>query len=323
MTIQLRRPQMKTQQAKITDEDWQYFSLGIDKQEFILPSKRQDYTSDPRAVALVQAIKNGQDLSGQDFSGINLKGADISGGNFQGANFAGAIFYNTTARNCHFDQANFDGAYWENFDASESCFTDASFHHIFIKNITLDGSEIDEKELAKFSALEHLMRLIESGQLDIKSLSKTDLMHLDLRRLDLSKVDLEGIDLSMLVLEGVNLCGTYIDPKQLMSLAGLEHYHCSVQTMKEKKLKLETLKVIQSKNNELSRYSKKQAQLKKQNPETPNDKLKRPLPKGHKNIEEIKKDTQYKGVTEQPTAKGRRLKTQPFKRKKINIKNRN
>lgn len=322
MTIQLQRPQMKTQQAKITDEDWQYFSLGIDKQEFVLPSQRQDYTSDPRAVALVEAVKNGQDLTGKDFSGVNLKGADISGGNFQGANFSGAIFYNTTAKNCHFEQANFDGAYWENFDASGSYFTDASFHHIFVKNITIEDAEIDEKELAKLSALEYLIYLIESGQIDIKSLSQADLMHLDLRRLDLSKVDLSGVDLSMLVLEGVNLCGTYIDPKQLMSLAGLEHYHCSVQKMKEKKLKLETLRVIQAKNNDLNRYAQEQAQLKKQKSETPRNKLKRPLPKGNKSPEEIKKKIEQQGVTEQPSAYERHLKTQPLKRKKINIKNR-
>ena len=122
MTEQLQRPEMKTQSAKITEEEWSYFSLGIDVQEFILPSERADYKSDPKAVALVEAIKAGEDLSGRDFSGVNLKGADISGAKLQGANLSGAIFYKTTANKCDFQGANFDGAYMEYFDGSGSNF---------------------------------------------------------------------------------------------------------------------------------------------------------------------------------------------------------
>ncbi len=285
MTENLQRPQMKTQSAKITEEEWSYFSLGIDVQEFILPSERGDYKTDPKAVALVEAIKAGEDLSGRDFSGVNLKGADISGAKLQGANLSGAIFYKTTANNCDFKGVCFDGAYLEYFDGTGSDFREASFKHVFVRNLNLNKAKIDEKELAKFSAIEHLIHLIETGQLDIRCLSKQDLMHLDLRRIDLSKVDLEGVDLSALVLEGVNLCGTYIDPKQLMSLEGLQHYHRSVQKMSEKKLKLETLKVIQAKSKELDAYAKREAENKTN--DSSFKKARRPKLKGKKDTETL------------------------------------
>lgn len=319
MTENLQRPQMKTQSAKITEEEWSYFSLGIDKTEFILPSERGDYKSDPKAVALVEAIKAGEDLSGRDFSGVNLKGADISGAKLQGANLSGAIFYKTTANKCDFQGACFDGAYMEYFDGSSSNFTGASFKHVFVRNLNLNKAKIDEKELAKFNAIEQLIRLIEAGQLDIRCLTKQDLMHLDLRRIDLTKVDLEGIDLSALVLEGVNLCGTYIDPKQLMSLEGLQHYHRFVQKMNENKLKLETLKVIQAKSKELDAYAKREAQNK--NTQTSFKKARRPKPKGKKDIETLV-HMMSEGQQNTDTA-SQKITGQNQTTKKTNLKNRN
>ena len=320
MTTQLERPEMKTQTAKITEEDWAYFSLGIDKTEFILPSERADYKSDPRAVALVEAVKAGKDLSGQDFSGVNLKGADISGAKLQGANLQGAILYKTTANKCDFKGANFDGAYIEYFDGSGSDFRDASFKHVFVRNTNFKKAKIDEKELSKFAAIEQLIHLIESGQLDIRCLSKADLMHLDLRRIDLTNVDLEGVDLSGLILEGVNLCGTYIDPKQLMSLEGLQHYHQFVQKKKEQKLKLETLKVIQAKAKELDVYAAKQ-KLTKKTPDAPRKKLKRPPLKGKKDTETlILSLTEHVEFRHEQTHKISGHAPQP---KKTNLKNRN
>ena len=319
MTETLQRPEMKDQSAKITEEEWSYFSLGIDIQEFILPSERGDYKTDPKAVALVEAIKAGKDLSGQDFSGVNLKGADISGAKLQGANLSGAIFYKTTANKCDFQGACFDGAYMEYFDGSGSNFTDASFKHVFVRNLNLKKAQIDEKELAKFSAIEQLIRLIEAGQIDIRCLTKQDLMHLDLRRIDLSKVDLEGIDLSALILEGVNLCGTYIDPKQLMSLEGLQHYHRSVQKMNETKLKMETLKVIQAKSKELDAYAAREAQNKKTDASA--KKLKRPKPKGNKDTETL---IHIMKIKQQNTdAASQKITGQTQTTKKTNLKNRN
>ena len=319
MTEQLQRPEMKTQSAKITEEEWSYFSLGIDVQEFILPSERADYKSDPKAVALVEAIKAGEDLSGRDFSGVNLKGADISGAKLQGANLSGAIFYKTTANKCDFQGANFDGAYMEYFDGSGSNFQDASFKHVFVRNLNLKKAQIDEKELAKFSAIEQLIHLIETGQLDIRCLSKQDLMHLDLRRIDLSKVDLEGVDLSALILEGVNLCGTYIDPKQLMSLEGLQHYHRSVQKMNETKLKMETLKVIQAKSKELDAYAAREAKNKQT--DVSSKKLKRPKPKGKKDTETLIHIMTEGGQNTNTSSQKIAGKTQQAK--KTNLKNRN
>ena len=319
MTEQLQRPEMKTQSAKITEEEWSYFSLGIDKSEFILPSELADYKSDPRAVALVEAIKAGEDLSGRDFSGVNLKGADISGAKLQGANLSGAIFYKTTANKCDFQGANFDGAYLEYFDGSSSNFTGASFKHVFVRNTNFKKAKIDEKELAKFSAIEQLIRLIESGQLDIRCLTKQDLMHLDLRRIDLSKVDLEGVDLSALVLEGVNLCGTYIDPKQLMSLEGLQHYHRLVQKMNETKLKMETLKVIQAKSKELDAYAKREAENKKT--DTSFKKARRPKPKGKKDTETLV--YMMKEGLHNTDVSSQKVSGQTQTTKKTNLKNRN
>ncbi len=323
MTVQLERPQMKAETAKITEEEWQYFSLGIDKQEFILPSERADYKSDPRAVALIQAIRAGEDLSGRDFSGVNLKGADISGAKLQGANFAGAIFYKTTARKCDFSGANFDGAYFEYFDGGGSNFEEASFKHVFVKNINLEKAKIDEKELAKFAAIEYLIRLIETGQLDIRNLSKNDLMHLDLRRIDLTNVDLEGVDLTMLVLEGVNLCGTYIDPKQVMSLEGLHNYHRFVQKLNEKKLKMETLKVIQAKNKELDAYAKTQVKLETLDVDTPRHKLKRPKLKGKKDTDAIIASLSEKPQDSAVPQEMHKVTGHPQAQKKTNMKNRN
>ncbi|MGN1062871.1 MAG: pentapeptide repeat-containing protein, partial [Alphaproteobacteria bacterium] len=142
MTEQLTRPQMKSAAAKISEEDMAYFSLGIDKEEFILPSARPDYTSDPKAVALVEAIKAGKDLSGANFSGVNLIGADLSGAKLKGANFSGAVFYKTTAKNCDFSGADFSGAYLEDVDAESADFSGARFHHVFARHLKLDKAKI-------------------------------------------------------------------------------------------------------------------------------------------------------------------------------------
>lgn len=322
MTEQLTRPEMKTASAKITEEDMAYFSLGIDKDEFILPSKRPDYTSDPKAVALVEAVKAGKDLSGQDFSGVNLIGADLSGAKLSGANFSGAVFYKTTAKNCDFSGSDFSGAYMEDFDAESADFSGVKFHHVFARRFNFKNAKIDPNELKKLNALEHLIELIEAGQIDIHCLSKQDLMHLDLRRLDLSKVDLEGIDLSAFVLEGINLCGTYIDPKQLMSLEGLQHYHRSVAKMNEQKIKTQTLKVVQSKMNELAEYAKREKQAHKLTPEEPVTLPPRPPFKGHKNPTKIT-SAPVDAASEEASKSPHKIAGKPGQTKQVNLKNRN
>lgn len=276
MTQTLTRPQMKIANVKVTSEDMMYFSMGIDVADFVLPSERKDYKSDARAVALVQAIKAGQDLSGKDFSGVNLKGADISGGNFEGANFAGAIFYKTTAKNCSFVGADFTEAYLENTDFENADFTDANLRQVYARHLNLNGVQMDESVRSKLDALDFLIAQIESGKIDIRCLSKSDLLGFDLRRLDLSKVDLTGIDLSAFDLEGVNLRGAHIDPKQLMSLQGLQHYHQFVQKMDEKKIQLEALKFAKTHQEQMVGYAKKQLQDMDKTVYTPAQQLTRP-----------------------------------------------
>lgn len=282
MTEPLKRPEMKIANVKVTSEDMMYFSLGIDMADFVLPSDRMDYRSDSRAVALVQAIKAGKDLSGQDFSGVNLKGADISGGKFEGANFSGACFYKTTAKNCNFADSDFTEAYLENTDFENANFTGANLKQVYARRLNLDGTQMDEAQRHKLDALEFLINQIESGKIDIRCLSKSDLLGLDLRRLDLSKVDLNGIDLSAFDLEGVNLRGAHIDPKQLMSLAGLQHYHKFVATMSEKKIQLETLKFAKENQAAMTQYAKKQLQDIDKNVYTPKAQLIRPQLKDDK-----------------------------------------
>ena len=110
---------------------------------------------------------------------------------------------------------------------------------------------------------------------------------MDLRRIDLSKIDLEGIDLSAFVLEGVNLRGVHIDPKMLMSLEQLHHYHQFIQELNEKEIKLETLKFAKEKHLEMEKYHQKQQDELKQNKKLIlKKKQKRPLEK----IDEFKGD---------------------------------
>ena len=221
MIKELTRPSKKTADVKVTDADMVYFSLGLgDSREFILPSQRNDYRSDERAVLVVEAVKAGKRLSNVDFSGINFKGADLSGGYFEGCSFKGAVFYKTNAQTCDFTNCCFDEAYFEDTDLMGCDLTGATFKRAFWKNNNTQKAFLDEDVEKYLTSLEKIIRLIEAGKLDIRMLSKSDLLCLDIRRLDFSNIDLSELDLSVFALDGINLCGTYIDPKQLMSLEG-------------------------------------------------------------------------------------------------------
>ena len=121
----LKRPEMKLANTKVSEKDMIYFSLGLETEDYVLPSERDNYLSDPRAVQLVQDVRAGKDLSGKDFSGINLKGADISGGHFAGASFKGAIFYQTDAHDSDFSGCDFTEAYFEDSDFSQAILSGA------------------------------------------------------------------------------------------------------------------------------------------------------------------------------------------------------
>ena len=202
---ELKRPQMKLANTKVSEKDMIYFSLGLEAEDYVLPSERHDYHSDARAVKLVQDVRAGKDLSGQDFSGINLKGADISGGHFQGASFKGAIFYQTDAHSADFTDCDFTEAYFEDTDLSDSILTGACFEKTFLRKLKTQNTVADEDFENRLSVMELLIQKIESGEIDIHCLTRSELMCLDLRRLDLTHVDLSGLDLSMFNLEELSL----------------------------------------------------------------------------------------------------------------------
>ena len=254
----MKRPEKKDVSAKVSEEDMIYFSLGIDRCEFILPSQRLDYHSDSRAVRLVRAVREGKKLVGEDFSGVNLKGADISGGVFAGCNFKGATFYKTNAETGDFSNCCFDDAYFEDSDFMGCDFTGATFKHVFSKNNNWEKAFLDDEAFQYLSTLEQIIRLIEQGKIDIRTLSKSDLIRLDIRRLDFSKIDLEDLDLSMFALDGINLSGTYIDPKQLMSLEGWNSYCLDLRKTKEMTRERLCRKVMTEKEEELRRYAQLQ-----------------------------------------------------------------
>lgn len=262
MKTEFKRPERKDASAKVSEEDMIYFSLGIDRSEFILPSQRQDYHSDMRAVQLVRAVQDGKKLSHQDFSGINLKGADISGGIFNQCNFKGAVFYKTNAETADFTDCCFDEAYMEGSNFTGCDFTGASFRRTFSKNNKWEKAFRDAESEKYLTAVEQIIRLIEEGKLDIRTIAKTDLINLDIRRLDFSKIDLEDLDLSMFALDGINLLGTYIDPKQLMSLEGWNSYCLDLRKTKEITRERLCRKVMTEQQEALARYANTQKKIK-------------------------------------------------------------
>ena len=58
MKQKLQRPSMKLADTKVSEKDMIYFALGLDAEDYVLPSQRNDYRTDERAVRLLQDIKN-------------------------------------------------------------------------------------------------------------------------------------------------------------------------------------------------------------------------------------------------------------------------
>ena len=282
MISKLQRPGMKLANTKVTESDMIYFSLGLDEPDFILPSERDDYRSDPRAIQLLQDIRDGKDVSGKDYSGINLKNADISGAKLAGSSFKGAVFYKTAATDCDFTDCDFTEAYLEDTDFSHSWFTGACFKKTYLRRLTIDDARLDDEARRRITAMDFLIEQIESGAIDIHCLTKSELMCLDLRRLDMSKIDISDMDLSMFVLEGVNLRGVYVNPLQKLSMDNFQKDLLLVEQLGEKKLKEETLKTLKARKKELETYAMRETT---ERPDinapvkTPPHQRKRPQPK--------------------------------------------
>lgn len=261
----LVRPELKLANVQVSEKEMAYFSLGIGLPDFELPSERKTWKNDARAVSLIKSIQNGEDVSGQDFSGVNLTKADLSGANLTGVSFKGATFFKTNLSDTDLTGADLSESYMEDCDLSGADLTDVNWEKAYLRSLKTDGAVLDEKARARLTAQAFLIEQLEKGLIDIRFLTKEDLLHLDLRRIDLSKVDLEGIDLSAFVLEGVNLRGVHIDPKMLMSLEQLTHYHQFIQELDEKQIKLETLKLAKEKRAEMEKYNKRQQLERSQN----------------------------------------------------------
>lgn len=270
-----KRPNMKRANTKVNEKDMIFFSLGLDGEDYVLPSERANYKSDPRAVQLVADIRAGKDLSGMDFSGINLKGADISGGHFAGASFRGAIFYQTDAHGADFTDCDFTEAYLEETDFTDAVLTGGLFQKTYLRKLKTDHADMDPDFTDRLAAMEFLIQKIESGEIDIHCLTRSELMCLDLRRLDMSKVDISDMDLSMFNLEGVNLRGIYINPLQKLSMEQFQQDLMAVEQLQEKKLKEENLRLIRARQEELAAYAQKQTTVVPVQTKNP----KRPKPK--------------------------------------------
>lgn len=269
MVYQVKRPQLKTAPASAAEEERVFFSLGPDAAPFVPAAEREDYRSDPRARALIRDIQAGKDLFGREFDGVNLKNADISGGKLRGASFKNALFFNTQARSCDLGEADFSEAYLEASDLTDTELRGALWTRAYLRRLKWTQALTDAPAQSRLEAMERLIAAIESGKVDLRSISPADLMCLDLRRLDLTHVDLTGIDLSCFNLEGVNLRGTHVNPLRLMSLEGLQRYHLFVQRLNEKKLKTAVLEVLKKMKKELAAFEERMLKTRAERNEAP------------------------------------------------------
>ncbi len=276
----MERPPLKLANVQVDEQDFAFFALGLDTPDFIRPTEVKSYRTDKRALALVSAVQQGKDIAGTDFSGINLTGADLSGADLSGVNLSGAVCYKTRFNRANLAGANFSDAYVEAVDFSDADLTDAEFKHAFIRDVRTDGANMSAALKNRFSAMEAMIKAIESGALDIRFLTRADLNRLDLRRIDLSRVDLEGIDLSAFVLEGVNLCGVHINPAVLMSMNDLRRHQLDVKKMADKAVKRATLKLEQENREALAFYAKDELKKKDKKASMKKKKLSRPAMKG-------------------------------------------
>ena len=215
-----------------------FLSLYEKVQAASTPRSQNDWTTDDRAVAFMEALKAGKDVSGFDLSGVNLKGMCLKGFHLSGVNFSGAFLYDAIFEDCYLADCNFDEAHLEKTTFVRCDLSHASFKRSFVKSVLLEGNNlIDLEEKQKIEALNSIQRKIESGEIDLKSLSWEELKALPLSKLDLSGVDLTGVDLSCFALEDLNLKGVYIDPKQVRAL-NLLLQNQEVARIVQKKLKM-------------------------------------------------------------------------------------
>ena len=227
-----------------------FFTLYEKVQAINAPRGQKDWHTDDTAVAFVNALKDGQDVSEFDLSGVNLKGICLKGYDLSGVNFSGALLYDSIFEDCNLTQTNFNEAHLEKTTFVRCNLSHSTFKKSFMKSVLLEGNTIvDLEEKKKIDALNLIQKKIESGEIDLKSLSWEELKSLSLTKLDLSGIDLTGVDLSCFALEDLNLKGVYIDPKQLRALEGLLKNQERARII-QKKIKMAKRDALQIKNSQ-------------------------------------------------------------------------
>ena len=235
---ELKRPEMKFNPEPLKEEDKYNFLPYIDRDAGILPSEKNSWKTDERAVAFMEAVKSGETLYGTDWSGINLKGADLSGANLSGVNLSKANLMNANLSGAILEWTDLSYAYLENTDFSNACMKNTEMKGVFYKNCNIDGADLDEKTKRYLKSLEWFLEKIEIGEIKLDEIPLDQLNYLDLRTIDMSKVEIpEGIDLSAIVLTGVNLSGVYVSKGHLLNMAMMEKQNIRAKLIMERSQK--------------------------------------------------------------------------------------
>jgi hypothetical protein len=86
---------------------------------------------------VVQAVREGADLSDANLSGANLSGADLSGANLSGAYLSGADLSGADLRGAYLR-----GAYLSGADLSGADLSGAYLHNAYLRNANLSGADL-------------------------------------------------------------------------------------------------------------------------------------------------------------------------------------
>lgn len=289
MTMQeLKRPAKKIGATPLTEEDKYNFLPYISDDADVLPSEADTYKTDPQALMLMKALREGKNVSGQDFTGVNLKGADLSGFNLDGIILSKANLTQTNLSKASLKQADLSYAYMENTNLDGADMTDAAFKGVVCKNCSMNETVMDADNKKYLETLAWLIDQIEQGKIKLPELPQDQLHFLDLRMMDLSQVDVSEIDLSAFVLDGVNLSGTYIDKRHIAGserLFALKEKQKRIAELSEKTLEIMMNKVADERAEKAGAFGKAEA-MKKQAFHPYAKKLKRP-PKKEKPVQSV------------------------------------
>lgn len=297
MTMQeLKRPAKKIGATPLTEEDKYNFLPYVSDTAHVLPSEAETYKTDPQALMLIKALREGKNVAGQDFTGVNLKGADLSGFNLDGIILSKANLTQTNFSKASLKQADLSYAYMENTNLDGADVTDARFKGVVCKNCSMNETTMDADNQKYLETLAWLIDQIEQGKIKLPELPPDQLHYIDLRMLDLTHVDVTDIDLSAFVLDGVNLTGTYIDKRHIAGserLFALKEKQKRIAELSERTLEIMMNKIAVERAEKAGEFGKAEA-LKKQAFHPYAKKLKRPPKKEKRIISDVKKTEDLK-----------------------------